>query len=1010
MKPRRILFSIVIAAALIALVQPMPALAALPPDPAVLATFDDLLAYIASIPADQLNKGQKNSFSQRLMNARRLYEQGQVCPAANILQAHMNESQAFRQGRGVASAEELYNRGRQLRDMLLKSALPPDPCFNAAIGREPNVAILASDNRHFSARLSFGSPSLWTVNAGGETWTQMSLPGIENLLGAPGTPSVPSWQALVGVPHGASVRLSAVQASPREQLLLNLYPFQNQAVDQEDPFPPRETFMDPPFVKDQKAYQTPGLTPPDPCAVRLIDEMRGLRIAQIQCNAGQYNPVSDQMTFFSSVDFDIQFDGGDGTFITTQTLSPFEPASAAAVQSVINSGAVNQYVSQIPVHLPCIGEELLILTHPDFKTAADDLAQWKRDKGIMTNVFEVGVGTSRSTGAQIDALIEDRYDTCIVRPSYVLLIGDSEFVPPARLDYSSSGDTTNGSDWGYATYSRSLLGFLPVFAVGRMPVDTLGEAQIVVNKTIQYESNPPFVNLFSGGPFYTTSTNASFFQCCRTDVVEAGRDMRSFVQTSETVRGALVAEGYSVQRVYDTNTGYAEHPVADATPRRYFDGTPLPAELAPGTFTWNGTTQNIIDAFNAGRFLILHRDHGNSSGWGDPPFGTGNFAGLVNGELLPFLYSVNCASGYWDRETDGGGTSESFMELLLMRFGGGIVAGLGDNRNSPTWANSALTRGFYDATWPNLVPAFGPSTPKRRLGDILNHGKLYLLTQIGVAQPAGSVLFGDVTSEWIMWHAFGDPTVEMWTSNPYKFVLPLDFQVAVTKDHLHIEYATEGAIITAVQVGKEGFVPIARGPVVGGMASLPFFQEPDPTQPIILSASMQNAVSVLLTAGRLPDLIVRALLLSSTTLTRGQDLAGALKVLIKNQGGSIALGTIKPDGTPRPAGTGYMVDLVLSRDMFVPPGFATVPLPAGVAYVEDGLLQGGRVSRTPDVPAGAIVDMNTPPPISGGVGGVVPLQTPLGKQFLCGRVDPGDAVVESNEFNNVTCVEVTVIE
>lgn len=71
------------------------------------------------------------------------------------------------------------------------------------------------------------------------------------------------------------------------------------------------------------------------------------------------------------------------------------------------------------------------------RAAADDLVDWKRTKGISTNVFEVGAGTARTTGAQIDTFIEDRYRNCSVRPSYVLLIGDSEFVPPARTNHDT---------------------------------------------------------------------------------------------------------------------------------------------------------------------------------------------------------------------------------------------------------------------------------------------------------------------------------------------------------------------------------------------------------------------------------------------------------------------------------------------------------------------------------------------------------------------------------------------
>jgi hypothetical protein len=340
------------------------------------------------------------------------------------------------------------------------------------------------------------------------------------------------------------------------------------------------------------------------------------------------------------------------------------------------------------------------------------------------------------------------------------------------------------------------------------------------------------------------------------------------------------------------------------------------------------------------------------------------------------------------------------MEQLLMKSGGGMVGGLGDVRNSPTWANSALTRGFYDATWPNLAPGFGGATAQRRLGDILNHGKLYLLSQIGVAQPAGSVSSDAAIDELIMWHAYGDPTLEMWTDNPHRIVLPPLFELQVLEFGLRVKYAAEGAELTALQLLGDGSVrPIARAMVKGGAAEMSFFLPPDPKLPLLLSASQANAVSVLLTRpANPPDLVVDRLDLASTIVMRGEDVGPRLQIAVNNLGLSTAPGTVNPDGTIKP---GYMVDLVLSRDMIVPPGFAVVPLPAGVAFVEDGLLVGGRISNTPDVPPA------TPIPLVGGA--VIPLQAPLGEQFLCAQVDPGNVVPESNETNNVRCLKVQVI-
>lgn len=994
------------------------------PDPAVVERFDAVAATIAGL---DLPRGTANSLNSKLSSARRSYERRQPCTAANQLQALLNEASALR-NRFPAASEAVFAEATALRDDVIASAHPSERCANPALGAAPQVDVLAADNQGLSAVVSFAPPVLTSVVDGGETWTQVSIPGIDSVAGPPGKPAVPSWQALVAVPDEAEAVLRGVRTRGARSLTLNLYPFQRQAADQtpgddviDEPFPPVETFMDPPFAKDEAAYARPGAAPPNPCAVAVLDKIRDLTVAQVECTVGTYDPVADRLVLFDSVRFDLAFEGGKGTFVTSQSLSPFERSPLALGGSTLNASVVPRFVEALDFTiLPCFGEELLILTHPNFRPAADDLAAWKNDKGISTSVFEVGAGTVRATGAQIDDFIEDRYDNCVVRPSYVLLLGDSEWVPPAAVQDSTMpdscgncGDATTGSDLRYAIYPQNLFDIFPDFGVGRMPVDTLAEAQRVVDKTIEYEQSPPFLGFASGAPFYTTATNASYFQCCRTGGL-AGRTMRSFVETSELVRGAVTGAGYTVERIYNTDTAYQSDPVADPTPRRYYNGTALPAPLAPASgFPWEGDTNDIINAFNDGRFLVLHRDHGGSTSWGDPSFSTSSFSSLTNGEMLPVVYSVNCASGYWDRETDTGGATESFMEQLLLRDGGGMVGGLGDNRNSPTWANSALTRGFYDATWPGTDPNFGGNSSTRRLGDILNWGKVYLLGQVGVAQTAGEVLLDAVVGQWVMWHAFGDPTLEMWTGNPYRLVLPLEFALETGEGGFLIRYAIDGAELTAIQEGPEGGLrPIGRATVAGGVAEMSFLVEPDPEAPIRLSASRQDSASVLLAGGSgggQPDLKVSGLSVEATpSLVPGQDLSSVLTMTVENVGTAAAPGTVLADGSVS-GSPGYMIDIVLSGDTTVPPGFATVPLPEGVAYAEDGLLQGGRVSRTPEVPAGGSANLPIGPPISTDVGGIVPTQTPAGTYHLCVRIDPGAAVAESDETNNVTCIPVRVL-
>jgi len=137
------------------------------PDPAVLRAFDELLEDIKELPRRSLPHGEKTSLYVKVASARHVYKHKKVCPSASILGGFLHRTQALRwKPRRRAVAEELYASGRTLRDLVLAQALPPSPCFDPSIGREPEVEILASDNERFSARVRFGAPRLAALKAG----------------------------------------------------------------------------------------------------------------------------------------------------------------------------------------------------------------------------------------------------------------------------------------------------------------------------------------------------------------------------------------------------------------------------------------------------------------------------------------------------------------------------------------------------------------------------------------------------------------------------------------------------------------------------------------------------------------------------------------------------------------------------------------------------------------------------------------------------------------------------
>jgi hypothetical protein len=447
--------------------------------------------------------------------------------------------------------------------------------------------------------------------------------------------------------------------------------------------------------------------------------------------AAQYDPTAKTLRVLSSVIVNVSFVGGSHTF-SPEIGSPWEQPQREFASTLLNSRVIR------PFHRDFIlrrcGEEMLVITNPATRPAADSFAAARRAAGIRTNVVETGAGASQigTTAAQIQTYIRSRLTALLcIHPSYVTIFGDDDLVA------THAGINGIPSDLPYSMKDNA--DELPDVAVGRIIGNDQAAVQTAVDKIIGYETTPPT------GPMLTRATLAAQFQDDNVD----GQENRTFIQFAETVRKGLMARGVSVDRIYDDSP--------TATPQKFNDGTALPDELKKPTFAWDGDGADVTAAWNDGRFLMVHRDHGWSDGWGHPGYSTANVQALTNGSQLPVMMSINCSSAAYDYD------ETSFVGEALVKPNGGVVGSFGDTRDSPSWHNTQIGLGFVDALLPSVLPTEGPAD-KQRVGNALIHGKLRLA---GLSPPSGD---GSTRNELYLWHYFGDPSMQMWGGgSPFVF-------------------------------------------------------------------------------------------------------------------------------------------------------------------------------------------------------------------------------------------------
>jgi hypothetical protein len=574
----------------------------------------------------------------------------------------------------------------------------------------------------------------------GKSWTQLVLPN-KGSSGTPGTPGIPVSSSTIAIPDGAKLAVSATSKESYTLDNVEVFPVQPEPVDQgPGSLTPKPNFgagpfSDQPFKFDGKAYGTDALVPAAAAFGKALGQARDLNIGGLHFPAAQYNPKTDKLQVLTHVDVKVVFEGGPHTF-SHALGSPWETAQNRIAGALLNAGIIRQFQPPI-IYQPC-GEELLVITNPTTLASANTYATARRAAGFLTRVVQTGPlsGQIGTTAAQIQTYVRGQvnHPFCI-RPSYVTIMGDDELVPtfttgPGGIPSDNPYSTKNDADE------------LPDVAVGRMLGNTSAQIDALLAKIIHYETAPPT------GPMLNKAIMAAQFQDTD-DVGEVndGQEDRTFVQFAETARNGLAARGVAVDRIYEDNP--------TTNPTKFNDGTSLPAALQKPTFPWDGDGADVSAAWNQGRFMVVHRDHGWSDGWGDPFFTTTEVDALTNNnDNLPVVLSINCASAQYDTD------ETSFVQNSLVKPTGGAVGAFGDTRNSPSWHNSQIALGFIDALLPTVLSGEGPSS-KQRVGDALVHGKLRLA---GLAPPSGPGIAGgdgNTRNELYLWHWFGDPTMQM---------------------------------------------------------------------------------------------------------------------------------------------------------------------------------------------------------------------------------------------------------
>jgi hypothetical protein len=340
------------------------------------------------------------------------------------------------------------------------------------------------------------------------------------------------------------------------------------------------------------------------------------------------------------------------------------------------------------------GADYVVIAPDAFFGGLSSLVNLRQSQGLTTVVEDLqaifdyyGGGIPRPEA--IHAYLQDIYTRWNPKPQYVLLAGDgtndprlyeaSHFktiIPPYLADfdpYTTEGATDNL----YVTFGGPD-DIIPDMLIGRLPVNSVDELTGMVNKIVQYETNPAPGNW---------KNNATF--------LAARTDMGGDFSAAAIEESAQLLTKVPVNRIFYPTT----HPsVAEAKA----------ALLA----RWNGGTGLLVFNGHAGIHQWATRDE--SANFAEF-FHVNDVAGLTNGAKLPVVLSMTCYTGAF--QTAGLSTLD---ETLARAPNGGALATWGSSSLGTTSGHEYLAQGFV---------ARVITQPGTRLGQAALAGKLLVLAR-----------------------------------------------------------------------------------------------------------------------------------------------------------------------------------------------------------------------------------------------------------------------------------------
>lgn len=360
------------------------------------------------------------------------------------------------------------------------------------------------------------------------------------------------------------------------------------------------------------------------------------------------------------------------------------------------------------------GADYIIIVHARFREAADRLANWRstaQGGGYRTKVVDLNdiyntFGDGKVHPVWIKNFLTYAYNNWTSPAlSYLVFLGDGTYdfrgidkeihseppevagyIPPHYITTDSFGRTS--ADHWYATVSGH--DEFVDFYVGRLSVETVEEADTVVDKIINYEGQRP-----------NGAWRRRIISVADDEVSNPGDHI--FKKSLNEIAKDHTRLGYETVEIYLEDV----IDEVEANPEQFSDA--LPRSVAK---------DRIIKALGEGAAIAQYAGHGGRIVWThEIIFDNASVDKVQETEQIPFMLVLSCYNGYFDAPGE-----PSMAEKMLRKERGGIIGMLSATRLTYGSGNEDLNRIIFDMLFQRDIRQLGPLSFDSKLEYLLTEG------------------------------------------------------------------------------------------------------------------------------------------------------------------------------------------------------------------------------------------------------------------------------------------------